>query len=79
MQEELENQGAVTGEVVLEGVDIGEAMGPEVIVDLAVGNVFGLDEVRVDPDDQDFFVIRSVEDSDLTASGDGPGIRQRKL
>ena len=53
--------------VPLEGVDIGEAMGPEVVVDLAVGDALGLDQLGVDADDKHFLVIRSVEDADATA------------
>ena len=61
--EELERHCAVAGQVPLQSIDVFIAVNPEVAVDLDVGDPLGLDQLRMDSDDEDFLVIGAVEDA----------------
>src|SRR4029077_16080538 len=71
MQEELDDACAVPVEVMLEVHDRLETIVPECPAVAAVRRqAFSLQDFRMDADDQDFLVIRSVEDADSPAFGE---------
>lgn len=79
VKEEFEYNRAVAGQVTFEGVDVVVARGPELLVDLGVGNALGPDELRVNPDDQDFLVIGAIKDANAAALGYDPGVAPEKV
>ena len=79
VQEELENDRAIAGQVAFEGVDIGEAVGPEIIVDLGIGDALGFDQLRMDPDDEYVLIVRTVEDTNPPAFGYRSGISPKEV
>ncbi len=70
MKEEFADDDAVAREVALESVDVLVALLPDVLGDEAFGQFLRAKKRRVDADDEDFLVVRAVEDTDFAALGD---------
>ena len=69
VKEELADDHAVAREIVLERVDVFEALLPDVLGDKAVGQFLRAKKRGMNADDEDFFVIGAVEDADFASLG----------
>ena len=79
MKEELENDGAVVREMTFKRVDIGIAIGPEIVVDSGIRNALGFDQFGVDLHDEHFLVVGTIEDADAAALGGCAGISPEEV
>src|SRR5208337_2974654 len=70
VEEELEDDRPLPGEVVLEVRDVGEALVPDAFAEERRGKLLPLQDLLVHPHDENLFVVRSVEDADLSALGE---------
>ena len=68
-KEELQNFRPLSGEVVLEMRDVGEPLVPDPLADERRGQLLPLQDLRVHAHDEDFLVVRTVEDADAPALG----------
>ena len=66
MEEEFANHGAVPRHVLLKASNVLEAFVPQVLRNELVWNSLVLQQLRMDPDDEHLFVIRPIEDTDVT-------------
>ena len=69
--EELENQRAVADEVSFKPVDIVVPLLPQLFRGFSLWKMFGGQHVAMDLRDEDLLVIRTVEDADASAVGEG--------
>src|SRR4029077_3402931 len=67
MQEKLANHYAIPRQVMFKRVDVFIALLPDVLGNQRVRQPLGSQEVRVHADNQNFFVVRAVENPDLAA------------
>jgi hypothetical protein len=79
VEEELENDRAVVGEMMLKPVDIGIALGPEIIVDSGTRNALGCDQFGVDLYHENFLVVGTIENTNAAALGDCAGISPEEV
>src|SRR5215470_14234553 len=71
MQEEFDNENAVAREVALEAANVLEALFPNVFGDKRCRKFLRSKNLLVHADNEDFFVIRAIEDADLAPFGNG--------
>ena len=67
VQEELEHDGAVAGEVTLEGADVLEAFLPDVLADEGLGDALARQDLGMHAHHQHLLVVGAVEDADVAA------------
>jgi len=79
VEKELQHQCPISGQVPLQGVDILEAVGPESFVEPGAGNALGLEQFRMDPDHQDFLVVRAVEDANPASLRERPSVPPKEV
>src|SRR4051812_33041273 len=80
MQKELDDRSAVASQVPFEVIDRFVAMFPELfLVCVHAWNVLGGDQIGMNLDDEDLFVIRAVEDADAAALGQRFGAPPEKV
>jgi len=77
VEKELADDDAVASEVALKGVDIFVALLPDVLPDEAVGKLLRAKKRGMHADNEDFFVVRTVEDTDFAAFRNGFVVRHR--
>ena len=69
VQEELQNFCPLAGRVVLKMRDVGQPLVPDPLADERRGQLLPLQDFRVHAHDEDFLVVRTVEDADPPALG----------
>jgi hypothetical protein len=79
VQEELDDDEPVVGEVALPVVDLLVAAAPDVGAPHLRGQLLALQELGVDPDHEDLLVVRPVEDADLPAGRQLPGVAPEEV
>jgi len=73
VQKELANQDAAPEQVALEGVDVLEPLRPDARGHDGGRKPLDVQQPRVDPHDEDLFVVGAVEDADAPALGQAAG------
>src|SRR5262249_22252023 len=79
VQEELEDDHALPGEVVLEMRDVGEPFVPDVLAHEFRRQLLPLQDLLVHAHDQDLLVIRAVEDPDPSPLGHAPHVAPHQV
>ena len=79
VQEELADQHALPREVALVGVDVFEALAPDVLGDELRRQLLLGEDVLVDADDQRLLVVRAIEDADVAAARQPPVRAPQKI
>src|SRR5580700_7972041 len=67
MKEKLANHHTVVRQIMFEGVDVLIALLPDMLGNQWVGQLLRLQEGGVDSNNQNFFVVGTIEDADLAA------------
>ena len=79
VQEELEDDRPLSGEVVLEMRDVGEALIPDALANERRGKLLPLQDLLMHAHDENLFVVRPVEDADPSPFGKTPGIAPHEV
>src|SRR5215831_5709871 len=69
IEKELEDDGPLAGEVILEMRDVGEPLVPDVFADKLGGQLLAPENFLVHANDQSFFVVRAIENPDASTLG----------
>ena len=68
-----------TGGVVLEMRDVGESLVPDPLADERLGQLLPFEELGMDADDEDFLVVRTVEDANAATLGQASGVAPHEV
>src|SRR5215510_1076866 len=79
MQEEFENPRTIAGNVPFEGTDVVEALLPEILANQRLWQPLAIEQSRMNPHDQYFFVMRTIEDSDAATFRQAPRCAPKKI
>ena len=79
VQEELEDDRPLSGEVVLEMRDVGEALVPDALANERRGKLLPLQNFVMHAHDENLFVVRPVEDADPSPFGKAPGVAPHEV
>src|SRR5208282_6752316 len=79
VQEELEDDRPLPGEVVLEMSDVGETLVPDSLADKLLGQLLPLKDLLMHAHDEDLFVVGPIENADPSPLGEPPRVAPHEV